>query len=568
MKTKIAMMALVLGCAAGTCFADSTVRFTKPDRRWLWGGLGFHNQEATMLPIMTDEFRDERAVKTFREISPTYSRVFAVMVDSTREALDSFADYYDLTFRKAGTTLYVTPARFPYIDRDFDATNHFERIARHCDYLMRERNLNKIRYFTVANELHCDHEYLWFWTTKWPEVRTPDPVRTRLYRDYCELMYLAFKRHGLDIGLCATDGATELACDDEMRWAIENVNEFVDTYCVHFYCFNDAEPGDLSNYDYVHTNLAKAVELAYRREKRCSLGEFGYIGGPALSRPGAMREDCGYAWRDPSKEHLAAISYVEMAFAAINAGMVEAARWTMCDYPDPMLRENGDTDDEKKAYQVARFSGSGVTTRYNKHGMFRWCEDEHDYSARADLYAYGYAAKLFRKGGRILPSESDDATLRTCGITFADGSATIGLINWGGPKTVKIDCVCHRMTKKLRVYRYDSASVPYNDFNDLQPFDGTVEQAADGTIAVDLPARSIAYLTSDYVDRVPAAVGGLRMVGGRLRWTASDEPEHVYYRLYRNGKQIASTVATSRPADGSLEEYRVTSVDKWGNEGN
>lgn len=88
-----------------------------------------------------------------------------------------------------------------------------------------------------------------------------------------------------------------------MRWAIENVNEFVDTYCVHFYCFNDAEPGDLSNYDYVHTNLAKAVELAYRREKRCSLGEFGYIGGPALSRPGAMRHHvCGWLGDDRSHQ--------------------------------------------------------------------------------------------------------------------------------------------------------------------------------------------------------------------------------------------------------------------------
>ena len=41
---------------------------------------------------------------------------------------------------------------------------------------------------------------------------------------------------------------------------------------------------------------------------------------------------------------------------------------------------------------------------------------------------------------------------------------------------------------------------------------------------------------------------------------------HRYYRVYRGGRQIASTVATSLKVDGA-GDYSVRSVDKWLNEG-
>lgn len=94
-----------------TSSGKAVVTFQKPTMRWLWGGFGFHDSEATMTPLMTDEFRDQRVLKSFREISPTYSRLFAGYANWTKEAMDRFADYYDATFRLAGTTLYVVPAR-------------------------------------------------------------------------------------------------------------------------------------------------------------------------------------------------------------------------------------------------------------------------------------------------------------------------------------------------------------------------------------------------------------------------------------------------------------------------
>jgi len=79
-------------------------------------------------------------------------------------------------------------------------------------------------------------------------------------------------------------------------------------------------------------------------------------------------------------------------------------------------------------------------------------------------------------------------------------------------------------------------------------------------------AKSLTILTTDYVDRVPEKVGGVRHRGGRLVWDAVADPAHCYYRVYRDGRQIASTVATACdcPQEGAC---RVVSVDRWGNEG-
>ena len=92
--------------------------------------------------------------------------------------------------------------------------------------------------------------------------------------------------------------------------------------------------------------------------------------------------------------------------------------------------------------------------------------------------------------------------------------------------------------------------MPYSPFNDLQPMSGTVE-AKDGTFSVALPAKSITFLTTDYADRVPPPVVGIRIADGKLAWSASDDAAHCYYRVFRDDKQIASTVATSLPVSGT-----------------
>ena len=249
----------------------------------------------------------------------------------------------------------------------------------------------------------------------------------------------------------------------------------------------------------------------------------------------------------------------------MNAGAVSAVNWTMFDYPDPFLREDGDSAEEKVRYDVARYSGHGLQIRYNKCGLVRWNDDDRDYSARAALYTMGYLAKLFRKGARVLVPVFTDPELRVGAVTNPDGSCSVAVINWGAAKTVRI-ASAHPLATPLRVYEYDSAKPPYNAFNDLQAASGTVA-ATNNVFTATLPAKSMTFLTTDYADRTPPAVGGVELKDGVLSWTASADPAHVYYRVFRDGEQIASTVATWLDVKGAKGDYAVRSVDRWGNVG-
>lgn len=171
-----------------------------------------------MTPMMSEEFRDQRVLKTFREISPTYSRVFAGYWDWTQEAMDRFADYYDATFRLSGTTLYIVPGRMPVITDDFDAVAYCEAVASRLEYLVKKRKCTKIRYYCLSNELSVGPTYAWF-------SRHLD-----LYAAINREMQKAFARHGLDIGLQTPDSSGYSRMGD-IDWAIANINEQTDTYC-------------------------------------------------------------------------------------------------------------------------------------------------------------------------------------------------------------------------------------------------------------------------------------------------------------------------------------------------
>ena len=537
------------------------IRLEKPAMRWLWGGFGFHNSEATMTPLMTDEFRDQRVLKSFREISPTFSRLFAGYADWTREAMDRFADYYDATFRRAGTTLYLVPGRMPTITEDFDADDYAEAVATRLEYLVKERKCTKIRYYTASNELSVGPSGAWF-KTHWDK-----------YVVVMDALYRAFQRHGLDIGLMSSD-ASSYASLDTIDWAIRDLNEVTDTYCWHIYSYSRPAgkkgrlaPGDPEFYGELYEALTNYVRRCMAKDKRLSLGEWGVSAEKEWNGWQRMRNDGGTGFNNPGTvANLAAMTRVEMGLCAMNAGCVNAASWTFCDYPDPFIREDGDTAEEKARYDVARFSGYGVDVRYNKWGLFRWDVEARDYSSYPDLYAMGYLAKLFRKGARVLQASSDDATLRVGAVTNPDGSCSIAVINWGGCKDCRILSE-HTISCPMRRYVYESANPPFNAFNDLQRASGTVT-ADGGTVAVELPEKSITYLTTDYRDRTPPRIDGVNVENGVLAWKAVEDGDHVYYRVYRDGVQIASTVATSLNVGDTKGVYAVTSIDRWGNEGN
>ena len=525
----------------------SEIKLIKPQMRWLWGGFGFHNSEATMTSIMSEDFLNQRVLKTFLEISPTISRVFAGYHDWSKKSMDDFADYYDKTFRKAGTTLYLVPGRMPYIDKDFDVETYTKNSVERLEYLVKERNLTKLRYYCITNEGAVGNKWGWF------------NKNLDLYKTINEHFYREFKRKGLDIGLAAFD-TSGIACMKYINWATENMDEITDIYCWHFY-ITDMKAGDLSLYSKCCEPLNELVKVARRKEKRLMLGEFGFMGPKNYP---VMYDDANYSFKYPEEANLAAISRAEMGLAALNTGCHSAINWTLFDYPDPFFRENGDSQEEKNRYEVSKFSGHGLQIRYNKNGLVKWCDDEKDYSARPAMYTVGYLAKLFRKGSRVLPYETKDNTLRVGAVTNADGSGAIAIINWGYAKTVKITSE-HKFTKPLRLYMYDSANVPQNEFGDLQDVKELVSPK-DNIYTISMPKNSMVFLTSDYEDREPSQVKKIKVSDGRLTWKAVADPEHRYYRVYYKGKQIASTVAENvKIKEGKASDYQVKSVDKWGN---
>ena len=84
------------------------------------------------------------------------------------------------------------------------------------------------------------------------------------------------------------------------------------------------------------------------------------------------------------------------------------------------------------------------------------------------------------------------------------------------------------------------------------------------------------FLTTDYTDRVPSAIENVRIENGTLLWDRCMDPEHCYYRVYTSvnadtapiyENQIASTVAEHCSITDAKANYKVVSVDKYGNTG-
>ena len=63
--------------------ADVTIE--KPYFRWLFNGFGFQHSEANFTALMPDDFRDQRVLKSFAELSPTFASVYTGFADQSKE---------------------------------------------------------------------------------------------------------------------------------------------------------------------------------------------------------------------------------------------------------------------------------------------------------------------------------------------------------------------------------------------------------------------------------------------------------------------------------------------------
>lgn len=567
MKKILSLSAGMLLAGASLGAADVTIE--KPYFRWLFNGFGFQNSEANFLALMPDDFRDQRVLKTFAELSPTFGRVYTGFADESKEQLDRFADYYDLTFRKAGTTLYAVPCAMPAFADTIDADAYAEKVAKNLDYLINVRKCRKIRYYCLTNELMCGDNWSWF----------VSPDKAEIFKRFNVALFYAFRRHGLDIRLLASDqsaaGRDPNSVLPFLDWIKANMDDYVGAYCTHWYVCG-RKTTDLGLWNEYNAYFSNLVQRALScKAKRYILGEFGFH--PTWGKRGVMVDDVSYHLRQPETKEESVLAKCEIGIAAMNQGAAACVDWSFVDYPDPFVIEDGDTPAERAAYEAGK-CGYRMDTKYNKCGVFRWSSTDKDYASYAELYAMGWLVKLFRKNATVLPCTFADPMLRGGAVINPDRSVSIVLINRGPAKTAEVDFSSWKtrvdgtpaLHQPLRRYVYEAAHVPYSPFNDLQPMSGTVE-ARQGAFSVPLPAKSATFLTTDYEDRAPAAVANVRIAGGKLVWAASTEPAHRYYRVYRGGKQIASTVATSLPVAGVKPEdarrFSVKSVDQWGNEG-
>jgi len=561
---KISAVLFVVGALTLSVRA-AQVTVERPDIRWLFGGFGFQNAESRMSALMTDEFRDERAIKSFLELAPSFSRVYVGRADETKESLDRFADYYDKTFRRCDTTIYAVGGSLPGFPEKIDPQAHAEAVAKALEYLIRQRDCRKIRYYCLTNELMCDDQWAYF--------RKKDKMP--LFKTFHEALYDAFRRHGLDIQLVASDGSYGLKQAEELAWTVENMDLLTGLYCTH--CYTKFAPDDPAAYGSFYEQFDKVVQLSLTKTKRWMLGEFGNV---PPRKKGVMVDDQNWTYHNASETGLWAITTAEMAMAAVNAGAYAVLNWSFCDYPDPFVVEDSHDPAGRARYE------SGKTLykpdmKYNKNGLFRWSDVRKDYRAAPTYLTLGLMSRYFRKGAYVLKATADDPLLRATVLENPDGSVTAAIVN-RGPKRAVTLAGLKALARPARVYLYDSARPYDNAFGDLPPADGVARPDGD-TLTVEIPAKGMAFLTTDYVERTPSPVEGVKFVPARGRaenvcgvpsrregcvtWKASADPDHCYYRVFANGRQIASTVATSCACDSPDAVLTVVSVDRWGNAG-
>ena len=530
--------------------ASAEVRIERPDMRWLFGGFGFQNAEAQLTPLMTEAFRNERAVKSFRELSPSFSRVYVGRADESKEALDRFADYYDQTFRPCDTTIYAVGGSMPAFPDKLDVGAHAEKVAQNLEYLVKVRDCRKIRYYCLTNELMCDDQWGFF------KYKNQMP----LFKDYHQALFDAFRRHGLDIKLAASDGSYGRRQAEELKWTVENMDLVTGIYCTHIYD-GKVQPGDASAYGVFYDQFTNVVQLALGRTKRWMLGEFGIV--PPRVR-GVMVDDRNWNGYDESRAGVAAVTMAEVAMAAVNAGAYAVMSWSFCDYPDPFVVEDSHDPVGRARYE----SGKAVykpDMKYNKWGVFRWSDVQGDFGPNPTYVTLGLISRYFRKGATVLTAKATDPLVRACVLENRDGTVTAALVNLGPRRTVTVSG-WGAFPRSPRLYLYDSAKPRLNACGDLPPPDDVI-RPVDGKLAVEMPEKGMAFLTTDYRSRMPSPVKDVKVAGGRLTWTATDDPDHCYYRVFANGHQVASTVATTYEPTDISAAFAVVSVDRWGNAG-
>lgn len=536
-----------------------TIKVTKGKYPTVFGGIGFHNNEAMLYKIIEPEHFNQVLGKCYREIAPGFMRTFGGYDDWTRDHMDSFVEYYEKMQKVTDTPIYLAGAKGKMHFSEEEMEKWANDVADKFYYLKREKGVKHLRYYCFSNEMsQCG----------WGDLMKNLP----LFKRYHEMLYRAFQNKGVDIGLVATD-ASGYENWKTAEWAMEHMNLITEDYCVHIY---EMQHGieDLDFYDFFYDKCNDIVKKAISHDgRRVILGEVGLQKNDTTHltyQNGVIADVCRYYENDFERAHCA-LMQAEMIFAAINAGILSLIYWSYTDYPDPYSCAYAEKEGYAKKWGECEKFVSGTTdVKYNKWGVFHW-EDDGDYSAREFYWCLAPLMKLFKSHSKVLDITVEDKLLRCCGVLNRDGSVSIGIVNrHAEPVEIRLDSSL--FGKQVRVYEYDPKNPPVNPFADIQEYCALLDR--EDTVYT-LKGTSVTFFTTDYEEKAASVwAEGLSVFNNTLSWEEVSDPKHCYYRVYAakepdfipgRENQIASTIATSLPIRDERLYYKVLSVDTYGN---
>lgn len=536
-----------------------TVSVTKDRYPNVFGGIGFHNNEAMLYPVIEKEHFEKVLCKCYREIAPGFMRTFGGYDDWTKTHMDAFAEYYRKMQYVTDTPIYLAGAKGKVHFTDGDMKEYCERVADNLAYLKQVKGVKHLRYFCYSNEMACG---------TWGALMHDLPR----FKKYHEYLYAAFAKRKLDIGLLATD-ASEYRNWPTVDWAMKNMSDITEDYTVHLY-EREHDLYDLSFYDFFREKCSELCDKAIRDDgKRVLLSEFGIQkndDGHLRFGHNVIEDVCRYHENDFERAYCG-LMLAEMIFAAINGGMNALAYWTFTDYPDPYAcAYSNDGGYAEKWGMCERFVSGTTDVKYNKYGALRW-EENGDHGAKEFYYCLAPLMKLFKKNAKVLTVDTGDALLRACGLLNRDGSVSVGIVNRSKePVAIRFDSTL--LLQDMRVYEYDPRHVPANAFADIQDYAARLDAKEP---VYTLKPESVTFFTTDYREKTaPVEAADVTAENGRLSWSPTAEKDHVYYRVYACEKeeftpsrenQIASTVGTDVAVPDEGLHYKVLSVDKYGN---
>ena len=543
------------------------LKITRGKYPGLFGGIGFHNNDAMLYPIMDEDYFWQKVCKCYREITPGFMRTFMGYYNQTEESLDKFAEYYEYMQKWTDTPMYLTVDTCHLHFTDEEIQDYCENIANRLAYLYHKKGVKHIRYYCLSNEL----------TRKRHGNLVKDMPTFKKYHEY---FYRAFLKRNLPIGLLSTD-ATEYENWNTVDWALKNMNEITDDVCVHIY-HREHMPEDPAFYDFFYGKCADIVDLSIQSLKRVILGECGLqmlptedvdkVSAVQMSYgKGVIIDTCRYYEMDEYKAYMG-LMLTEMCFAAINAGVYALAFWTFVDCPDPYSCGYSTKEGfSKKWGENERFFSATTRVKFNKWGVIKW-DNEGKYEVRPHFYALAPLTKFFGRNTRLLDVSSPDPMLRMCAVSarFGEGT-TVGIVNRHKEATeIRLDT--DLFGKSIRVYEFDPKNVAENKFGDMQSYVAVIPN--DNPVYV-LKPESVTYFTTDYIEKTESVEAkNVTFENGRLSWDASTDANHCYWRVYASDKkgfepsyenQIASTAAESLFVVEEKRFYRVLSVDISGN---